>query len=117
MATNQKTVKTTKKVGSAGVGVNIKKATNDSHNQKSGKQVMAEQAPLTPEQQQSDMMSYLNSLRGNIILAYDGSKETASRAFDDVATKLIQYVRYAQKCDEMIAELKKENEKLKKGKK
>ncbi len=81
---------------------------------KTGKEVMA---PPTPEQQQSDMMSYLNNLRGGIILSYDGSKETASRAFDDVASKLVQYVRYAQKSDEMIAELKKENEKLKKGKK
>ena len=116
MVTNQKT---TKKVGSAGVGVNIKKGTTDAHkiSQKSGKQVMAEQTPPTPEQQQSDMMSYLNTLRGGIILTYDGSKETSTKAFDDIATKLVQYVRYAQKCDEMIAELKKENEKLKKGKK
>ncbi len=112
--TDQKSVKKTiKKVGSTGIGakVDIKK---------SGKEVMAElatQEAPTPEQQQSDMMSYLNTLRGNIILSYDGSKETASKAFDDVATKLVQYVRYAQKCDEMIAELKKENEKFKKGKK
>jgi len=109
MVTNQKTVK---KIGSAGVGANVKKQVNTQA--KSGKEVMA---PPTPEQQQSDMMSYLNNLRGGIILSYDGSKETASRAFDDVSTKLIQYVRYAQKCDEMIAELKKENEKFKKGKK
>ncbi len=81
---------------------------------KTGKEIMT---PPTPEQQQSDMMSYLNNLRGSIILSYDGSKETAAKAFDDIATKLVQYVRYAQKSDEMIAELKKENEKLKKGKK
>ncbi len=109
---DQKSVKKTVKkvVGSTGIGakVDIKK---------SGKEVMAELEAPTPEQQQSDMMSYLNTLRGNIILSYDGSKETASKAFDDVATKLVQYVRYAQKCDEMIAELKKENEKFKKGKK
>ena len=74
-------------------------------------------APLTPEQQQSDMMSYLNQLRSNIILTYDSSKETAARAFDEVSTKLVQYVRYAQKSDEMIAELKKEIEEFKKGKK
>ena len=80
MATNQKT---TKKIGSAGIGANIKKVNTQA---KSGKEVMA---PPTPEQQQSDMMSYLNNLRGSIILAYDGSKETASRAFDDVSTKLI----------------------------
>jgi len=74
-------------------------------------------APPTPEQQHSDMMSYLNSLRSNIILTYDSSKETAARAFDEVSNKLIQYVRYAQKSDEMVAELKKEIEKLKKAKK
>lgn len=84
---------------------------------KSGNDIKVEQPPPTPEQQQSDMMSYLNNLRGNIILSYDSSKETAAKAFDDIATKLVQYVRYAQKSDEMIAELKKENEKLKKGKK
>ncbi len=73
--------------------------------------------PPTPEQQNSDMMSYLNQLRSNIILTYDSSKETAARAFDEVSTKLIQYVRYAQKSDDMVAELKKEIEKLKKSKK
>ena len=30
---------------------------------KTGKDIMAEQKPPTPEQQQSDMMSYLNNLR------------------------------------------------------
>jgi len=82
-----------------------------------GARKVEQDAPPTQEQQQSDMMSYLNQLRSNIILTYDSSKETAARAFDEVSTKLVQYVRYAQKSDEMIAELKKEIGELKKGKK
>lgn len=85
--------------------------------QVTGARKVEQNAPPTPEQQNSDMMSYLNSLRSNIILTYDSSKETAARAFDEVSTKLIQYVRYAQKSDDMVAELKKEIEKLKKAKK
>jgi len=100
----------------------IKKANKPKVDVKAIKQAVAKadkamEAPPTPEQQNSDMMSYLNSLRSNIILTYDSSKETAARAFDEVSTKLIQYVRYAQKSDDMIAELKKEIEKLKKSKK
>lgn len=105
----QKTIKKVDKNDKVAVKKAINKAVN------AADKVM--EAPLTPEQQNSDMMSYLNQLRSNIILTYDSSKETAARAFDEVSTKLIQYVRYAQKSDEMVAELKKEIEKFKKAKK
>ncbi len=98
--------KTTRKAGKPKIDIKAINKTNK-----------AMETPPTSEQQNSDMMSYLNSLRSNIILTYDSSKETAARAFDEVSTKLIQYVRYAQKSDDLVAELKKEIEKLKKAKK
>ncbi len=46
-----------------------------------------------PEGKQVSLQEYVGSLRNNIVLSYDNSKEVALRAFDDMTRKYIELLR------------------------
>ncbi len=46
-----------------------------------------------PEKQQISLQEYVGSLRNQIVLSYDSSKEVALRSFDDITRKYIELLR------------------------
>jgi len=50
---------------------------------------MSQQAP----ERQVSLQEYVGSLRNQIVLSYDNSKEVALRAFDDMTRKYIELLR------------------------
>lgn len=52
---------------------------------------MAQEQP-----KQVSFQEYIGGLRNQIVLSYDGSKEIALKSFDDVTSKLIEYIQQVE---------------------